>query len=73
MHVCVEPGSGSNGGIIKWEIPFTKIAIFEWNEDWNEGAHYHIMEAEWKNKHDGIHYPIGSVVPEPWQSIYFGR
>jgi hypothetical protein len=71
--VYVNPGSGGNGGIIKWEIPNTRIAIFEWNEDWDNGPHYHTMKVEWKNKHYGIHYPIGSEVPEPWRSIYFGR
>lgn len=71
MHVIVAPGTGSNGGIIKWELPGTKITIFEWNEDWKNGAHYHTLKIEWKNKHYGPHHPIGSEVPEPWQSTYF--
>ena len=70
-HVYVEPGKGSNGGIIKWEIPGTKIAIFEWNEDWRYGPHYHTLKIEWKNEHLGPHHPIGSEVPEPWKSAYF--
>ena len=71
MHICVDPGTGSNGGIIKWEIPGTKIAVFEWDEDRKKGSHYHIMEVWQNNEHDGVHYPIGAEVPEPWQSIYF--
>ena len=68
----VEPGTGKNGGIIKWEIPGTKTAIFEWNEDFNHGSHYHAMLIEWDNKHNGIHYRPGTEVPEPWNSMYFG-
>jgi len=70
-HVCVEPGKKPNGGIIKWEIPGTKIAVFEWDEDSTNGPHYHTLKVEWKNKHYGPHHPIGSVVPEPWKSMYF--
>lgn len=32
--VYVNIGHGSNGGIIKWIDPATKIAVFEWDEDW---------------------------------------
>lgn len=71
-HVYVDVGQGRNGGIIKWELPGTRIAVFEWNEDLQNGAHYHTIKVEWENRHYGPHYPIGSVVPEPWQSIYFG-
>ena len=71
MHVCVAPGTGPNGGVIKWEVPGTKIAVFEWDEDWQYGAHYHTLKVEWKNEHIGVHHPIGSKVPEPWQSMYF--
>ena len=70
--VYVEPGSGSNGGIIKWEDPKTNVAIFEWNEDYKHGAHYHAMLVEWDSVHDGTHYLPGTTVPEPWQSMYFG-
>ena len=68
----VEPGSGTNGGIIKWEIPGTTNAIFEWNEDYKNGPHYHAMLVEWDNDHNDIHYPICSPVPEPWNTTYFG-
>ena len=72
MNVHVAPGTGSNGGIIKWEIPGTGIAIFEWNEDYKNGPHYHTLKIEWDNKHIGPHHPIGSPVPEPWNSAFFG-
>lgn len=68
----VEPGSGTNGGIIKWEIPGTTKAIFEWDEDYIHGPHYHAMLVEWDNQHNRIHYPICSPVPEPWNTTYFG-
>ena len=69
--VYVEPGSGKNGGIIKWEIPGTKTPIFEWNEDVAKGAHYHAFLVNWQGKHLGPHIPPGSVVEEPWKSMYF--
>ena len=72
MKIYVEIAEGVNGGIIKWEIPGTDIAIFEWNEDYIHGTHYHALFAHWKNQHDNMHYQIGTVVPEPWQSAYFG-
>ena len=65
--------SGKNGKIIKWQIPETKVAIFEWNEDQKYGPHYHAMLIEWDSKHvDGKHYAPGSPVPEPWNTMYFG-
>jgi RHS repeat-associated protein len=67
----VYPGS-KNGRIIKWMDPITKIPIFEWNEDFVNGAHYHALLPEWGGKHDGLHYLPGTSVPEPWNSIYFG-
>ena len=71
----VETGSGKNGGIIKWEIPGTTMAIFEWDEGMNEvgGSHYHVMLPAANNKHlEGGHYKAGELVPEPWNSMYFG-
>ncbi len=69
----VLPGTGSNGGVLKWEIPGTHIAIFEWNEDYKNGPHYHVLKAEWDNKHNNkTHYRSGTPVPEPWNSMYFG-
>ena len=65
--------SGKNGKIIKWQIPETKVAIFEWNEDQKYGPHYHAMLIEWDSKHvDGKHYAPGTPVPEPWSTMYFG-
>ena len=61
-----------NGRIIKWMDPITKIPIFEWNEDFVNGAHYHALLPEWGGKHDGLHYLPGTPIPEPWNSIYFG-
>lgn len=70
----VENGAGSNGGIIKWEIPFSKTAIFEWDGGINDsiGSHYHVMLPEWRNKHQGPHFVPGTPVPEPWNTMYFG-
>ena len=70
--VYVNIGEGK-GGIIKWEIPGTAIAIFEWNEDFLNGPHYHVMHETWKNKHlDPHHYRAGDPVPEPWNTLFFG-
>ena len=69
--VCVDIGE-KDGGIIKWEIPGTKIAIFEWDEDFQYGPHYHVMHATWKNQHlDPNHYKSGDPVPEPWNTQFF--
>ena len=46
--------------------------IFEWDEDIKYGSHYHVMLPGSKGKHDGKHYWPGEVVPEPWNSTYFG-
>ena len=63
-----------------------KQAVFEWNEDYKYGSHYHVMPFG-SNKHTGVHYHIipfngsdhgnmhywpGLVVPEPYNSLYFG-
>ena len=65
------PGS-YNGRIIKWLDPITRVAVFEWDEDWKYGPHYHVMKPEWDNDHMGIHYLPGTPVPEPWNTLYFG-
>ena len=65
--------SGSyNGKIIEWRDPISNSKIFEWNEDLKYGAHYHALLIEWDGTHDGTHYAPGSLVPEPWNSMYFG-
>lgn len=63
--VYVEPGTGKNGGIIKWEIPGTKIAVFEWNEDYINGPHYHAMIFETGNAHIN-HFYAGDIIGYPW-------
>ena len=69
--------SYNNGETIKWEVPGTKYAIFEWNMRENKNAtepkpHYHVMTIYDKNKHnDKIHYFPGQKVPEPWATTYF--
>ena len=68
----MELGGGKNGGIIKWEIPDTGIAIFEWDEDFKHGPHYHVMLPEQKNYHNGEHYRPGYKIPEPWNTAFFG-
>mgnify|MGYP002515538802 CR=1 FL=1 len=77
MQVRVDIGNGKNGGIIHWTLPNTNIAIFEWDEDYLCGPHYHVMLPSWKgehisDKHGYKHeYKAGDNVPEPWKSIYF--
>ena len=69
--------SYNNGETIKWEVPGTKYAIFEWNMRENKNAtepkpHYHVMTKDMKNQHlDGRHFFPGEAVPEPWATIYF--
>ena len=60
-----------NGRIIKWKDPITGIAVFEWDEDFNHGPHYHVMKIEWDGKHIGPHLHAGDKVPEPWATMYF--
>ncbi len=62
------PGS-YNGKIIKWIEPMTGTVVFEWDEDFEHGAHYHILK---NNDHSGDHIQPGTPVPEPWNSFYFG-
>ena len=69
--IHVKPGKGKNGGIMRWIIPGTTTAIFEWDEDYRIGSHYHAMFPSDNNKHSGDHNPPGSAVAEPWNSIYF--
>ena len=82
MVVRKDVGEGKNGGIIHWIEPKTEssqkdVVIFEWNEDYLYGSHYHALLAEWGNKHiDSFgneipHYFAGEEVPEPWDSLYF--
>ena len=66
------PG-GKNGRIIKWHDPVSGAAVFEWDEDFKYGSHYHVMLIEWDSKHDGSHYRAGDLVPEPWNTNYFGE
>ena len=59
-----------NGKIIQWCDG--DITIFEWDEDIKNGAHYHVLNPSWKNKHlDGKHYYPFEPVPEPYASLYF--
>lgn len=68
----------NDGKIIKWGYS-AKTSIFEWNYDKKYGNHYHCMLPEWNSKHsesgkakDAIHYYPGTIVPEPWASLYRG-
>ena len=58
------PGT-KNGMFISWMDPITKKEVFRWDENPNyfNGPHYHIYG-------DGHYYP-GSIVPEPYATIYF--
>lgn len=63
----------NRGWAVKWNIPNTKITIFEWNQDCTDivGQHYHCLTPEMNNKHGGDHYHPGDLIPEPWASLYF--
>ncbi len=56
------PGT-RNGQIWKW-FEFNSM-IFEWDEDYDNGRHYHILD------HNGPHYLPNSQIPEPYASRYF--
>ena len=57
----------NNGLIIKW-MDSAGDTIFEWDEDFKYGPHYHILH---NNKHVGDHRLAGQEVPEPYASLYF--
>lgn len=59
-----------NGKIIQWMQGNT--VIFEWDQDLNNGSHYHALLSDWHGQHDGNHYWPGEPVPEPWNTMYFG-
>ena len=65
------PGS-KNGRIFKWKDPVSGMTVFEWDEDFAKGSHYHALMVEWNDIHLGPHYVPGTPVPEPWNSLYFG-
>ena len=68
----VFPIGASNPIVIKWNIPFTKTSIFEWDYDTKNGSHYHVMLPSMNNSHlEGGHYWPGDAVPEPWNSLFF--
>ena len=54
-----------NGTLISWMDPLTNIEVFRWDENpnYSDGPHYHIYGT-------GHYYP-GTVVPEPYATIYF--
>lgn len=58
------PGT-RNGAFINWIDPITNTEVFRWDENpgYPNGPHYHIRGT-------GHYYP-GSVVPEPYASLYF--
>ena len=60
-----------NGQVLKWTYPSSKYAIFEWNEDYAKGEHYHCLTEAMRNSHSGDHWKAGDLIPEPWASIYF--
>lgn len=49
-----------------------KEVIFEWDEDFVNGSHYHVMLPGDNGKHNGTHYYAGDPVPEPWNTLFFG-
>ena len=54
-----------NGAFISWMDPITNKEVFRWDENptRSNGPHYHIYGT-------GHYYP-GSIVPEPYATIYF--
>ena len=69
----VYPIGANSPIVIKWNIPFTKVSIFEWDYDAKNGSHYHVMLPSMNNSHlEGGHYLPGDAVPEPWNSLFFG-
>lgn len=66
LRKIVRSGS-TNGQIIQWISG--KYTIFEWDENKQHGAHYHVMSIVDNNRHIGIHYRAGDRVPEPYASI----
>ena len=72
LKVYREIGTGNNGGIIKWVLPETDMAFFEWDEDYRYGRHYHCFSPGDNNEHNGMHYFAGEYVPEPWNTFFFG-
>ena len=65
------PGT-KNGRIIQWKDPITKVIMFEWDEAFDQGPHYHALIDKKLGLHDGNHYLPGDKVPEPLNTIYFG-
>ena len=55
-----------NGRIIKW-LDKNKKAVYEWDEDFANGSHYHILDSTGKNRVpvDGnTHIQPGTIIPE---------
>ena len=66
----VYPGT-DNGAIIKWKNSIG-VAKFEWNEDFENGAHYHITpNGSHKIGIGKMHFKPLTKIPEPYRSIYF--
>ena len=70
--VRTEYAGTKNGKIIEWRDPNLNVKVFEWNEDFKNGSHYHAMLIEWDGNHHGTHYLPGTPEPEPRNSVYFG-
>ena len=72
MKVRVPIGGKPNGGIIHWSLPGQGYPLFEWDQDFRYGQHYHVMLLEHKGKHViEDHYRPGDPIPEPWNSLFF--
>ena len=60
--------------MIQWVNPITGNIVFQWDSNINksDGPHYHIKDLdEGLSKKDHKHFYPGSLVPEPYVSIYF--
>ena len=59
---------------IKWHILGPKISSFERDFDPINGSHYHVTLSQMNTAHlVGRHYKPGDMVPEPWNSLFFGN
>lgn len=60
-----------NGPIIHWYYPWdTKNYVFEWDRDYRNGPHYHVIGIV-DLKGDRVHFWPGDLIPEPYATTFF--
>ncbi len=63
-----------NGSMIQWVNPIKGNIVFQWDSNIHksDGPHYHIKDLDkGLSKKNHKHFYPGSLVPEPYASIYF--